>query len=118
MFTSVNDGLSICHHPCREVNMLRSILVASFAVSLLPAALAQAPSAAAPPGAASTPLIERAKLFGNPTRTAGRISPDGKWLSWIAPRDGVLNVWVAPFDKPDEPRPLTAEKTRPIRTAF
>ena len=98
--------------------MLRSILVASFAVSLLPAAFAQAPSAAARPGAAGTPLIERAKLFGNPTRTAGRISPDGKWLSWIAPRDGVLNVWVAPFDKPDDARPLTAEKTRPIRTAF
>ncbi|TQK02598.1 S9 family peptidase [Herbaspirillum sp. SJZ107] len=94
--------------------MLRSILVASFAVSFLPAAFAQAPAKPA----AETPLIERAKLFGNPTRTAGRISPDGKWLSWIAPRDGVLNVWVAPFDKPDEARPLTAEKTRPIRTAF
>ena len=94
--------------------MLRSILVASFAVSFLPAAFAQAPSKPA----AETPLIERAKLFGNPTRTAGRISPDGKWLSWIAPRDGVLNVWVAPFDKPDAARPLTAEKTRPIRTAF
>ena len=94
--------------------MLRSVLVASLAVSFLPAAFAQAPSKPA----AATPLIERAKLFGNPTRTAGRISPDGKWLSWIAPRDGVLNVWVAPFDKPDEARPLTAGKTRPLRAAF
>jgi dipeptidyl aminopeptidase/acylaminoacyl peptidase len=114
MLTSINDAASIRDHPCREVNMLRSILVASFAVSFLPAAFAQAPSKPA----AETPLIERAKLFGNPTRTAGRISPDGKWLSWIAPRDGVLNVWVAPFDKPDAARALTAEKTRPIRTAF
>jgi dipeptidyl aminopeptidase/acylaminoacyl peptidase len=114
MFTSFNDVASIRHHPYREVNMLRSILVASFAVSLVPAAFAQAPAKPA----TDTPLIERAKLFGNPTKTAGRISPDGKWLSWIAPRDGVLNVWVAPFDKPDQARPLTAEKTRPIRTAF
>jgi dipeptidyl aminopeptidase/acylaminoacyl peptidase len=100
--------------------MLRPALVALFAVSLIPSAFARtpaAPAASAAP-AAGTPLIERAKLFGNPTKTAGNISPDGKWLSWIAPRDGVLNVWVAPFDKPDEARPLTAEKTRPIRTAF
>jgi len=100
--------------------MLRPSLVALFAVGLIPSAFAQAPAAPAASAvpAADTPLIERAKLFGNPTKTAGRISPDGKWLSWIAPRDGVLNVWVAPFDKPDDARPLTAEKTRPIRTAF
>jgi hypothetical protein len=64
------------------------------------------------------PLIERAKLFGNPTKTAGRLSPDGKWLAFIAPRDGVLNVWVAPVDKPNQARPLTAEKARPIRSYF
>ncbi|HVF94881.1 MAG TPA: S9 family peptidase [Sphingomonas sp.] len=64
------------------------------------------------------PLIERAKLFDNPTRTAGQLSPDGKWLGFIAPRDGVLNVWIAPVDKPGEARALTAEKTRPIRSYF
>ncbi len=63
-------------------------------------------------------LIERAKLFGNPTRTGGQLSPDGKWLGFIAPRDGVLNVWVAPVDRPAEARPLTAEKVRPIRSYF
>ena len=73
---------------------------------------------AAAQGVSSVPLIERAKLFGNPTRTAGQLSPDGKWLGFIAPRDGVLNVWVAPVDKPDQARPLTAEKMRPIRSYF
>jgi len=68
--------------------------------------------------AADVPLIERAKLFGNPSKTGGRLSPDGKWISFIAPRDGVLNVWVAPIATPDQARPLTAEKTRPIRQAF
>ena len=63
----------------------------------------------------SVPLIERAKLFGNPTRTGGQLSPDGKWISYIQPRDGVLNLWVAPASAPDQARPLTAEKARPIR---
>jgi dipeptidyl aminopeptidase/acylaminoacyl peptidase len=42
-------------------------------------------------------LIPRSVLFGNPERTSPRISPDGTRLAWIAPRDGVLNVWVAPI---------------------
>ena len=33
----------------------------------------------------AAPLIPRESLFGNPTRTGGQISPDGKWLSWRAP---------------------------------
>ena len=39
----------------------------------------------------TAPLIERTKLFGNPSRSQGRISPDGKWLSWLAPRDGSIH---------------------------
>ncbi|CAN7561604.1 S9 family peptidase [Phenylobacterium sp. LjRoot164] len=68
--------------------------------------------------AAAAPLIERTKFFGNPVRTAGRISPDGKWLAFIAPRDGVLNIWVAPVADPANARPLTAETQRPIRAYY
>jgi len=68
--------------------------------------------------AAQPPLIERTKLFGNPSQAGGKISPDGKWLSWHAPRDGVLNIWVAPASDPTAARPLTAEKARPIRTSY
>ncbi|MEC4591786.1 S9 family peptidase [Nitrospirillum amazonense] len=78
-------------------------------------------TAAAPPPPATSPaapLIERAKFFGNPSRTQGKLSPDGKWLSWIAPRDGVLNIWVAPASDPTKAKALTAEKTRPIRQYF
>jgi hypothetical protein len=59
-------------------------------------------TAGAIPAIAQTdvPLIARAKFFGNPSRAAGRLSPDGKWLSWLAPRDGVLNIWVAPRREP------------------
>jgi len=44
----------------------------------------------------AAPLIERSKLFGNPSRSGAQLSPDGRWLSWLAPRDGVMNVWLAP----------------------
>jgi dipeptidyl aminopeptidase/acylaminoacyl peptidase len=63
-------------------------------------------------------LIPRALFFGNPEKTQGRVSPDGKWISWIAPRDGVLNIWVAPTADLSKAKPLTAEKTRPIRQHF
>ena len=68
--------------------------------------------------AAEVPLIERSKLFGNPSRTGGKISPDGKTLSWIAPRDGVLNIWIAPAANPAAARALTTEKVRPIREYY
>src|SRR5215472_2895612 len=42
-------------------------------------------------------LIPREVLFGNPERISPNISPDGTRLAWIAPREGVLNVWVAPI---------------------
>ena len=42
-------------------------------------------------------LIPRKVLFGNPERVSPQISPDGTRLAWIAPREGVLNVWVAPI---------------------
>ncbi len=41
-------------------------------------------------------LIPLTVLFGNPERVSPRISRDGTQLAWIAPKDGVLNVWVAP----------------------
>ncbi len=63
-------------------------------------------------------LIPRDALFGNPTRAQGRISPDGKWLSWLAPSNGVLNIWVAPADSPDDAKVMTDAADRPIRQHF
>jgi dipeptidyl aminopeptidase/acylaminoacyl peptidase len=42
-------------------------------------------------------LIPLRVLFGNPERVSPRLSPDGSQLAWIAPHDGVLNVWLAPI---------------------
>ncbi|MBU2587895.1 MAG: S9 family peptidase [Alphaproteobacteria bacterium] len=66
----------------------------------------------------TAPLIARSVLFGNPTRAAGQISPDGQWLSWLAPKDGVLNIWIAPAQNPDAARVITSATDRPIRQHF
>ena len=60
------------------------------------------------------PLITREALFGNPVRSGGTISPDGKWLGWMAPHEGVMNVFIAPFDDPAAARRMTGAKDRPI----
>jgi dipeptidyl aminopeptidase/acylaminoacyl peptidase len=65
-------------------------------------------------------LIPRTVLFGNPERTSPRLSPDGAQLAWIAPRDGVLNVWVAPISAVDgidwdAARAVTDDADRGIR---
>ncbi len=44
------------------------------------------------------------------------MSHDGKWLSFLAPVDGVLNVWVGPIDDPAAAKPVTHEKDRPIHS--
>lgn len=59
-------------------------------------------------------LITRSALFGNPVKFQGRISPDGKYLSWLAPVDGVMNLWVAPSDKPETAKPVTNDRGQGI----
>ena len=60
-------------------------------------------------------LIPRKVLFGNPERTSVKLSHDGAHISYLAPVDGVMNVWVAPLDRIEEARPVTADTGRGIR---
>ncbi|MCC7354931.1 MAG: S9 family peptidase, partial [Anaerolineae bacterium] len=62
------------------------------------------------------PLIPRRVLFGNPDRASVQISPDGAHLTWLAPLEGVLNVWVAPRDDLAAARPVTRDTGRGIRS--
>jgi dipeptidyl aminopeptidase/acylaminoacyl peptidase len=63
-------------------------------------------------------LIPRQVLFGNPDRISPRVAPDGRRLAWIAPADGVLNVWVAPVERPEEAVAVTEDRDRGIRVFF
>lgn len=62
-------------------------------------------------------LIPRQILFGNPERSIPQVSPDGSKLAYIAPQDGVLNVWVRDLDK-NHARVVTADTKRGIRQFF
>lgn len=63
-------------------------------------------------------LIPRESLFGNPERMNVQISPDGRYLSWVAPLNGTLNVWVAPADALDKAKAITQDTARGIRSYF
>jgi dipeptidyl aminopeptidase/acylaminoacyl peptidase len=63
-------------------------------------------------------LIPRDVLFGNPDKALVRLSPDGSKLAFLAPLDGVLNVWVAPADDPASAQPVTHDTGRGIRMYF
>ena len=82
------------------------------------------PTAAAPTTAAkaastsSGDLIAREVLFGNPDRASPQISPDGKQLAFLAPVNGVLNVWVGPADNPSAAKAVTNDTSRGIRRYF
>ena len=82
------------------------------------AASAAPQSAAAETATQAAPLIPRNVIFGNPDRTLARISPDGAYVSWLAPKDGVLNVWVAPSDNPSDARVITNDTYRGISQYF
>jgi dipeptidyl aminopeptidase/acylaminoacyl peptidase len=62
-----------------------------------------------------TQIIPRKLLFGNPDKASPQLSPDGRFLSYLAPVDSVLNVWVGPADNPAAAKPVTTDKGRGIR---
>jgi len=67
---------------------------------------------------ADVPLIPREKLFGNPDKSSARLSPDGKKIAYVAPVDGVMNVWVADRDNIAGAKPVTKEKERGVPAYF
>ncbi|MBL8551039.1 MAG: S9 family peptidase [Hyphomonadaceae bacterium] len=80
------------------------------ALALLLAAAAcqeRARTDAPPPEVAR--LIPRADLFGDPARANGRINPQGDLIAFLAPANGVTNVWVTPTRALNQARPVTLQ---------
>lgn len=63
-------------------------------------------------------LIPRKILFGNPDITAVKLSPHGNYISYLAPKDGVLNLFVADRTNPSTAHPVTNDKGSGIRSYF
>src|SRR5262245_9847855 len=92
--------------------------LAGLAVLLLASCgTSSSPSSHRTAAAAAPDLIPRDVLFGNPERANPQISPDGARLAWLAPKDGVLNVWVRTLGKADD-RVVTSDARRGIRNYF
>jgi dipeptidyl aminopeptidase/acylaminoacyl peptidase len=64
-------------------------------------------------------LIDREVFFGNPEYAGAQISPDGKFISFIKPYNGTMNIWVKETNAPfASAKPLTNDTARPVRGYF
>src|SRR5215212_89426 len=90
----------------KTTKLFAPILLALFLFSS--SALAQQPG-----------LIDREIFFGNPEYAGAQISPDGKFISFVKPFNGTMNIWVKGIDEPfAAARPMTNDPARPVRQYF
>lgn len=64
-------------------------------------------------------LLDREIFFGNPEISGSQLSPDGKFVSFVKPLNGVRNVFVKGIDEPfSAAHAVTFETKRPIAGYF
>ncbi len=101
--------------------MLLTFVMAGGIVTALGAAPGAAPAArsAAPAASAGVraPLIPLRDFFRNPEKVGFALSDDGKWVSYLAPNQSRLNIYVRPADKEAATR-ITDETARDIASYF
>ncbi len=88
-------------------------------MNLLKILVAAAALALSSPGALAAPAKELPlrDFFKNPEQAAHQISPNGRYISWLAPYERRLNVFVRPYDGGDAIR-VTSETARDIAGYF
>jgi dipeptidyl aminopeptidase/acylaminoacyl peptidase len=86
--------------------------VAAFSAQLLLFGLRRA--AAASPA----DLVARRIFFDDPDYDSVKVSPDGRHLAYLAPLDGVRNLWVAPLAEPNAAQPVTRATDRNLNAYF
>ena len=72
---------------------------------------------ASSPATTSPPKIPLRDFFKNPESRGYLLSPDGETLSYLAPWESRMNIWVRPTAG-GEPKRVTSEKDRDIRDYF
>ncbi|MCE2992257.1 MAG: S9 family peptidase [Candidatus Jidaibacter sp.] len=99
--------------PLTEIEKnIAKVIVALFCISILTACNEKGETVS------KKDFIPRKVLFGNPDKTAVRLSPDGKYISFIAPHEGVLNIFVGDAKDPSAAKAVTFDKGRGIRSYF
>lgn len=69
-------------------------------------------------GMGEVPLIDRSLFFGNPEISGGKLSPDGKFISFMKEYNGIMNIWVKKFDEPFEKAHRLTNLERPSSGYF
>ena len=65
-----------------------------------------------------TPLIDREILMGNPEISGGQLSPDGKFISFLKPYKGTLNIFVKKTGEAFDKAKQLTDNERPVRAYF
>src|SRR3954463_16140850 len=65
-----------------------------------------------------TDLVARQVYFSDADYASVRVSPDGRHLAYLAPIDGVRNLWVAQLADPDAARPVTRVTDRNLGSSI
>ena len=93
--------------------MNRALLVLAFCLACAPAA----EKGTASPAASSEPdpLIPLDTFFSGSSYDAPQLSPDGQWIAYLGPVDGVANFFLAPSSDPTAGKPLTRKTGRGVQ---
>jgi dipeptidyl aminopeptidase/acylaminoacyl peptidase len=89
-----------------------SICLVAITAVAIPQEYSPPPAASAPP-----PKIPLRDFFKNPESRDYLLSPDGKTLSYLAPWESRMNIWIRPTAGGEAKR-VTSEKDRDIRDYF
>jgi dipeptidyl aminopeptidase/acylaminoacyl peptidase len=68
--------------------------------------------------AGETPILPRLVFFGDPACDNVQLSPDGRHIAYLAPLDGVPNLWLVPLTEAAVRRPLTRVAHRGVSRGF
>ena len=63
-------------------------------------------------------LIDRDIFFGNPEITAGKLSPDGKHITFMKAHEGIMNLWIKKFDEDFNEAQLLTQSKSPLMGYF
>ena len=81
-------------------------------------AFASAMEISPPKTAEPPPIIPLRDFFRNPEGASYQVSPGGDYISWMAPWESRLNVFVQPVDGSGDPQRLTGATKRDIAGYF
>lgn len=107
----------VFEHRGRRAGLTSSMIRIFCTMSLLAAASVPAMETNPGPGE-PPPVIPLRDFFRNPEGASYQVSPGGDYISWLAPWENRLNIFVQPADASSEPRRLTEAVERDLAGYF